>query len=135
MSATENRLATAAARLNARLAARASVRVVYSRPRGPTAGGDDECELEARVGETPFESTTEAGVTIFDEHRDFIVAAADLILAGDLATPQRGDRIRQRLGEADAIFEVMAPSGAPPYKTCDAGGLMLRVHTKRVETE
>lgn len=97
--------------------------VVYSR-------GANSVELSAGFGKTDFQVETADAVRIEHTDRDFIFAAADLILGGTVATPQRGDRIE--VIDEEETFEVLAPSGAQVYRSCDAEGLMIRVHTKRV---
>ena len=60
------------------------VAIVYSR-------GVDSVTIAAVVGQTPFEQTDEYGVSHQIESRDYIVIAADLILAGLATLPQAGD--------------------------------------------
>jgi hypothetical protein len=111
------------------LARAAGGKIVYQR-------GERRVTIDdATFGRTEYE--VEAGQVVRIEHtdRDFIFPAESLILDGKLAVPQKGDRIA--IVEDDhvdkQIFEVLAPAGSQVFKTCDAYGVMIRVHTKRIQ--
>lgn len=109
------------------LPAAAGGEIVYQR-------GEDRVWLEATWGRTEFQVDTADGVQIEYSDRDFIVAAADLVLSGIRITPQRGDRITL-VGEDQTdkqVFEVLAPGSAQPYRLCDPEGVMLRLYGKRI---
>ena len=102
--------------------------VVYGR-----AG--DSVEVQATLGRTEYEVTDEAGVTVQAVATDFIAAAADLVLSGQLVSPEPGDQIRVTAGANVLVYEVMDLGGAGHYRPGDAYGNALRVHTKQVDTE
>ena len=109
------------------LPAAAGGEIVYQR-------GEDRVWLNATWGRTEFQVDTSDGVQIEYSDRDFIVAAADLVLSGIRITPQRGDRITL-VGEDQTdkqVFEVLAPGSAQPYRLCDPEGVMLRLYGKRI---
>jgi hypothetical protein len=93
------------------------------------ARGADSVSIEATYGRSEFTSERDGVVTVEMNDRDFIVTLDDLILGGVVATPQRGDRITDAEGH---IFEVLALAGAQVYRTSDAEGTRVRVHTKRI---
>lgn len=123
-----NLMERAAARLDQRHRGWASSPVVYSR-------GLAQCELQASIGSTAFNRTDASGLAITDEHRDFIVAAADLVLAGERIEPAAGDQVRQIIAGAVHVFEVMAPAGEPVFRYSDPSRITLRIHSKRIDTE
>ena len=104
------------------------VAIVYSR-------GVDSVTIAAVVGQTPFEQTDEYGDSHQIESRDYIVIAADLILAGLATLPQAGDEARETQGATVYVHEVMSPGGEPPFRLTDPGRVGLRIHTKLVDTE
>ena len=69
------------------------------------------------------------------ESRDFLVLAADLVLAGKAELPRAGDRIRETDGGQIFLYEVMAPGGEPPWRYSDPYRRALRIHTKFVGME
>ncbi len=96
--------------------------------------GGESVELNATVGQTTFEIEREFGIEKV-ESRDFLIRTADLVLGGQVAEPQRGDRIKETVGAAVPVFEVMAPGDEPPWRYSDPGRKTLRIHTKQVATE
>jgi len=100
--------------------------VVYQR-------GDDSVEVLATVGRTVFETADAYGVVEHSESRDFLVAAADLVLDGTVTLPQRGDKILETQDGKTFVYEVMAPGREPHYRFSDAYRRTLRIHTKQVE--
>jgi hypothetical protein len=102
-------------------------RIIYQR-------GDSRVWIDATWGRTEFQTDTADGVRIEHSDRDFIFASAALVLGGVLATPARGDRITlvfENQTDGD-VFEVLAPSGAQPYRLCDPEGVMMRVYGKKI---
>ncbi len=97
--------------------------------------GGSEVELAATIGRTVFEQDDHAGGLTRIESRDFLIRAADLVLATETILPKPGDRIR----ESDAItiytYEVMAPGTEPPWRYSDVNRTTLRIHTKHVARE
>ncbi len=81
--------------------------VVYQR-------GGESVEVAATVGRTVFEQADEFGVIHRTESRDFLVRAADLVLAGNQTPPKAGDWIREPAGDQTFVYEVMAPGNEPP---------------------
>jgi hypothetical protein len=105
----------------------ASRTVVYQR-------GSDEVELQATIGRTLLKlDDGYGGVRMEWTDRDFLIQAADLVLAGNATLPERGDRIRETQGTTVFVFEVMAPGGEPPWRWSDVFRKLLRIHSKQVE--
>ena len=96
--------------------------------------GADSVTLAASIGRTIFEIDNGFGVVERTESRDFLVLAADLVLAGSPVLPERGDRIRETQGTTTYVYEVMAPGKEPHYRFSDPYRKTLRIHTKHVET-
>jgi hypothetical protein len=115
-------ISRAAEALAASLQSAAGRRIVYQR-------GSEACELTAYVGQTIFE--TVSGLDDISEafySRDYLFPVCDLILGGEPADPQAGDRII----DGPSTFEVMRGQGERPYRYSDSGRTLLRVHTKEV---
>lgn len=89
--------------------------------------GDQQVDLAATVGGTTFEVDTGYAVPERWESRDFLIAAADLVLGGQVVRPQRGDAII----DAGQVYEVMAPGKEDVFRPSDPYGLTWRIHTKR----
>ena len=96
--------------------------------------GADSVEIEATVGSTAFDRTDEYGVVHRIESRDFLIAAADLVLGGTAVLPKPGDRITEAGSTSIHEYEVMAPGGEPAWRYSDPQRLTLRIHTKFVRT-
>ncbi len=97
--------------------------------------GVDVVELAVTIGRTEFEQADEYGVLHRIESRDYILRTADLVLAGETVLPKAGDQIRETDGAVTHVYEVMAPSGEPPWRYSDPYRVALRIHTKHVKTE
>ncbi|MCC6910069.1 MAG: hypothetical protein IT430_19210 [Phycisphaerales bacterium] len=95
----------------------------------------NEVELAATIGRTVFEQDDHAGGLTRIESRDFLIRAADLVLAAETTLPQPGDRIIETDAIATYTYEVMAPGSEPPWRYSDVNRLTLRIHTKHVGTE
>lgn len=94
--------------------------------------GVDSVSLSATVGRTQFAVDLGGGMSEVWESRDFIIRSEDLVIGSSAVVPQAGDTIRQTVNETAKTFEVMAPSGHPPYRLGDPNGLSYRVHTKYI---
>ncbi len=104
--------------------------VVYSR-------GGQSIEIAATLGSTTFEVADEYGMIEKWESRDFLIAAADLVLGDVTGRPQRGDRIAAgdpSTGSGQGkVYEVLAPGKEHVYRPADPYGKTLRIHAKQVE--
>jgi hypothetical protein len=107
----------------------ASRLVVYRR-------GGDEVAVQATVGRTLLKlDDGYGGVRMEWTDRDFLIHAADLVLAGNPTLPERGDIIRETQGGKVFVYEVMAPGGEPPWRWSDVYRKVLRIHAKQVGVE
>lgn len=97
--------------------------------------GGEEVELSATIGRTVFEQDDHAGGLTRIESRDFLIRAADLVLASEVTLPKPGDRIHESDELASYTYEVMAPGTEPPWRYSDVNRATLRIHTKQVATE
>lgn len=91
--------------------------------------------LTARVGSTTWE-IDRGGPTLEKwEARDYVFAAAALVLNGVAVLPAKGHKIRETIGGAVNVFEVMSPAGEPEWRYDNPEKTDIRVHTKFVGTE
>ncbi|MCP4248080.1 MAG: hypothetical protein GY778_13620 [bacterium] len=114
-----------AARLATVLKANAGGSVTYSR-------GGDSVVLTAGVGRSEFAWLDDAGATIEEEARDYLVIAAELILAAAATLPAAGDKIVEVAGGTTYTYQVMAFGDEPPYRYSDQQRVRLRIHTKLI---
>ncbi|GAB6166155.1 hypothetical protein JCM19992_21550 [Thermostilla marina] len=112
-----------------RLKVHASRPVIYRR-------GTDETTVQAIVGRTLLKlDDGYGGVRMEWTDRDFLIAADDLILAGQKTLPRRGDQIRETTGGKTLVYEVVAPGSEPEWRWSDPHRRLLRIHTKQVGVE
>jgi hypothetical protein len=97
--------------------------------------GEQSVEVQATVGRTDFEAVDAYGAVERTESRDFLVLAADLVLAGTAVLPEPGDRVREVQDGKTYVYEVMAPAKEPCWKWSDPYRRTLRIHTKEVAIE
>ena len=119
-------LQTAVEWLDAERKAHLSRDVTYHR-------GANSVTVGATLGATSLEVMDDGGVTVRTNQMDFIVSAADLVLAGVLVTPTVGDRIVLIVGAVTKTFEVLPmPGSGEHYRTSDPAGTTLRIHARLI---
>lgn len=107
----------------------AATEVVYRR-------GAEEVNVRATIGRTLLKLDDGlGGVRMKWTDRDYLIRAADLALGGSPAQPQRGDQIREVVGDGTLVYEVLAPVGEPPWRWADPHRQMYRIHAKQIATE
>lgn len=74
--------------------------------------GDVQVAVPATIGRTKYEADDGHVVRVEFTDRDFLILAADLVLAGQPTEPQRGDLIR----EGNREFEVLDWRYSDPYR-------------------
>ena len=116
-------LAQGAAWLTAQRRASASQTVTYSR-------GSASVSIAAAIGNSAF-TLDNGNVVLNIESRDYLFAAADLVLDGNTVTPLPGDRITESDGQ---VYEVLPIAGEPAWRYSDRYRTSLRVHTRQVES-
>ena len=94
--------------------------------------GSQSVELPATVGSSDFQVETSVGAIETFESRDYIVRAADLVLADQLITPQRGDTISETQAGVTYTYEVLAPGAEQCWRWSDPYRVSMRIHTKQV---
>lgn len=97
--------------------------------------GEQTVVVQATVGSTMFEVESDYGAIERTESRDFLITAADLVLDGAEVLPVRGDQVKELVGSATVVYEVMAPGDEPPWRYSDPWRETLRIHTKYVDVE
>jgi hypothetical protein len=98
--------------------------------------GADELAVRATIGRTLLKlDDGYGGVRMVWTDRDYLIRAADLVLGGNPAQPQRGDQIREVVGVETLVYEVLAPGEEPPWRWADPHRQMLRIHTKQIASE
>lgn len=101
----------------------AGVAVTYRR-------GEASVELTAVVGQTPTERDDGTGIVVRSKVRDYLIMATDLVLAGEPASPQKGDRIEEADGH---VYEVMPVGSEPAWRYSGPGRDVFRVHTRLID--
>jgi hypothetical protein len=92
-------------------------------------------DVSATVGTTIFRIEKSYGIREHFESRDYLILAADLILGGNLASPQPGDHIKENMLGKIFTYEVMAPGGEPCWRYSDPYRQTFRIHTKLIAVE
>jgi hypothetical protein len=103
----------------------ASRLVVYRR-------GGSAVAVFASIGRTTFQIDAGLSVSTQYESRDFLILAAELVMAGKATLPQRGDHIQETHGDKSFEYEVLAPGKEPCFRYSDPFRKTLRIHTKQV---
>lgn len=99
--------------------------VIYSR-------GSSTVTITATKGQADLERLGVDPATVEDETADWILTAADLILAGAVAEPALGDRITETIGSTTAIYQVVSIGGARAWRYTDGNRYQLRVTTQLI---
>ena len=97
------------------------------------ARGTVTVDISATIGRTEYEVDGGTGVLVRIQSRDYLVAADDLILDGELIFPARGDKITEHVGTTDYVYVVAAMPGQSHYQWADHARAILRIHTKEDE--
>lgn len=121
-------LQAGAERLAAVLRKSASRPVTYCR-------GTHRVAVHATVSRKVLDAITANGTVVTIERWDFLVAAEELAINGQKITPQPGDTLRETLGGVTRVYEVGNPvAGSDCYTFSDSSRIILRIHTKRIDT-
>lgn len=91
--------------------------------------------IKAVIGKTAFQVASSNNTVVEHESRDYIVAAAGLVLNGESIEPQRGDQILETMGTKTFCYEVMRPDGGEQPFRADPQRITFRIHTKFVGEE
>lgn len=100
--------------------------------------GDATVGLDATIGRTEFEVFDNDLASIVKvESRDFIVAAADLVLEDAAQVPKKGDQIVEVGADGKTrTYEVMSPAPRTAHwRWSDPYHERMRIHTKLTKQE
>jgi len=97
--------------------------------------GGDALPLTAVPAEDRYLADDGHGLLQQQFVRDYLLLAADLDFGAGPTEPQRGDLIKETIGGAVKVYEVVALGGEPHWRYCDSGHTVMRIHTKLVATE
>jgi len=124
-----NLMAKASAWIAEQVRDHASDLVTYSR-------GQMSVRLLASGGPQPLRAEGDVGVRVEWANRDWLIAAADLVLGGNVVEPAKGDVIRlDDATGATHVYQVLALPGEAVWRWSDAHNVLRRVHSKYVGTE
>lgn len=65
--------------------------------------------------------------------RDYLIRAADYIFAGQVMTPEKGDRFVETIGGNQVTFEAMPIGHLPAVERENEDGVRWRIRTKEVD--
>lgn len=109
--------------LAAKLIQHTSREVVYRR-------GAQTVTVRAVVGTTLLKMSDEyGGIRMEYTDRDYLIRSADLIIGGEVVTPDEGDIIEDA---RDGHYQLMTIPGEPSWRWSDPNHHMLRIHAKKV---
>ena len=97
--------------------------------------GANAVVVKATIGRTVFEQDDGAGVIIRTQVRDYLILAADLVLAGQKTLPEKGDQIEETDAGQKFVYEVLPLGGEQHWRYSDPYRRTLRIHTKLIATE
>jgi len=117
-----NMLATGSAWLAAQRKEFLTVEVAYAR-------GENSVTIDATPGRSETGASPE-GSEIRNRDMDWIITAADLVIDGQVTTPQSGDSITQTDGAKVYTFTVLPRDGDKEWRYCDSYRVSLRAHCK-----
>ena len=92
-------------------------------------------ELVAIPGSTKFKLTDEHGGVITVESKDFLIAAVELVINGQMIDPQRGDTVEEVIGPTRYTYRVMRPDGGDDVWRIDHARQRIRIHTKLISED
>lgn len=93
----------------------------------------DSIMIIAVPGRTDYETETFGGIYNSDQSRDYLVLGSDLKISGNIILPERGDEIREVIGETDTVFPVLDLGGGRHYSFSDQYRVVIRIHTKQAQ--
>jgi len=105
----------------------AGVTIVYTRAEVSSE------EIPATVGRTMYEKENGGGVYVKSQTRDYLVAAAKLMIGGNAIVPEKGDKITEYVGTQEFVYEVI-PLDRNPWRYLDPDRSYYRIHTQHVAT-
>jgi hypothetical protein len=95
--------------------------------------GAQSVVVSATIGRTLVDTEDDNGLTIRAQVRDYLIQAADLVLAGQPVLPLRGDQIIEVDGATTYTHEVLPLGPAEEmYRWSDEYHKLLRIHTKQI---
>lgn len=92
--------------------------------------GAQAVALQAVTGQSEYSTVDDAGMPVANQSRDFLVAAAELVLDGEEVEPKVGDVIEELDGTRVRTHIVIALGDDQPWRWSDSGRSTRRVHTK-----
>ena len=97
--------------------------------------GINSAQVLATIGKTIFEIDDGLGAVERFESRDFLIAAAAIVLSGTVTLPPPGDKVKESAGGKLIVYEVLAPGKEPCWRYSDPFRKTLRIHTKQIGEE
>jgi len=97
--------------------------------RGPTA----TVTITGTVSLHAYTTIGDQGIEISVVADDWVFTASDLVIRGATIEPRDGDMIIESLEGFENKYQVLPVAGRPSVEWLDSSGLLLLVHSKRVE--
>jgi len=99
--------------------------------RGTTA----TATITGTVSMHAYTTIGDEGIEISVVSDDWIFTAADVVIRGSTIEPRDGDVIIETLNGFDNTYQVLPVAGRPSVEWLDSSGLLLLVHSKRVDRD
>lgn len=97
--------------------------------------GGDSVTLTATPGKSLLRVMDSSGNSVVEwTDADWLISAADLILAGSTTLPERGDIITRTKGGTVYTYEVRPVESEGAWRWSDENRTIMRVHTKEIAT-
>jgi hypothetical protein len=75
------------------------------------------------------------GTSVEADRVDWLIAAADLVLAGSQTEPVEGDQVDETVGSSTYTYELMPLGTDACFRRMDPQGQGLRAHSKLVQIQ
>ncbi len=92
------------------------------------ARGNATVEVSVLPGQAGFTTDPRRGLVVHSDDQDWLLPADELILSGQVTTPQRGDRLTLIRDGVTCVYEVLPADGQT--HRLDQTGTLLRIHSK-----
>lgn len=106
----------------------AGVPVTYQR-------GADSVPITATPGGTLYEAENGTGVATWGRTKDYIFAAADLVVGGTQVTPERGDLIKETINGRVHVWTATGGSTEQFWRYSDSAQTTIRMSVRLKEIQ
>lgn len=97
-----------------------------------TRGAASTAAFTAAVASCEYEEMGDDGLQTSVRYDDLTIVAADVVVSGSQVEPRDGDVLAETLNGVVIQYEVLPLQKRPAVEWLDSSGILLLVHTKRI---